>query len=230
MPKLLLLRHFKSQWNLENRFTGWVDVPLVKERSEEDKEISKKVSESGFEVVYTSPLIRNLTTVLEVFKYIDQRYPIFRYFQGKMKKWANFEEPPTTFLGKVVGGYIPVYVSEALNERYYGKLQGLNKEEIMKKYGKDLVHKWRRSFNQRPPAGETLKDVYNRAIPFYKKYIEKDLKEGKNVLIVASHNSARAIIKYLENISDEDISNIEMSFGGLITYEFDGRLYKKRDL
>jgi 2,3-bisphosphoglycerate-dependent phosphoglycerate mutase len=219
MSKLLLLRHFKSQWNFENRFTGWVDVPLLKERSEEEKEISKKVSESGFEVVYTSPLIRNLTTVLEVFKYIDQKYPIFRYFQGKMKKWANFAE-----LNK---NYIPVYVSEALNERYYGKLQGLNKEEVMKKYGKDLVHKWRRSFYLRPPAGETLKDVYKRAIPFYKKYVEKDLKEGKNVLIVASHNSARAIIKYLEKISDEDISNIEMPFGGLITYEFDGRLYKK---
>lgn len=219
MAKLILLRHFKSQWNLENRFTGWVDVPLIKEKNEKDKETSKRVVAIGFEVVYTSPLIRNLDTVLKIFEEFPQKYPIFRYFRGKIKKWSNFEEQNKN--------YIPVFVSETLNERYYGKLQGLNKAETIKKYGRDLVHKWRRSFDIAPPAGESLKDVCNRTIPFYKRYIEKDLKEGKNVLIVASHNSARAIIKYIEKISDNDIINVEMPFGGFTEYEFSNGVYKK---
>jgi 2,3-bisphosphoglycerate-dependent phosphoglycerate mutase len=210
MPKLFLLRHFKSQWNLENRFTGWVDVPLMRADFE--------IPTLDFDVVYTSPLIRNLHTVLKVLEKKDQ-YPIFRYFKGKMKNWGNFKE-----LNK---DYIPVFVSEALNERYYGKLQGLNKEETMKKYGKEKVYLWRRSYNIAPPGGESLADVVKRTIPFYKKYVEKDLKNGKNVLIVASHNPTRAIIKYVEKVSDKDIINLEMPFGGLLQYEFDKGSYDK---
>jgi 2,3-bisphosphoglycerate-dependent phosphoglycerate mutase len=201
MAKLILLRHFKSQWNLENRFTGWVDVPLMK--------ADFQIPVIDFDVVYTSPLIRNLNTVLKIFEK-KNNYPIFHHFQGKMRKWGNFEE-----LNK---NYIPVYVSEALNERYYGKLQGLNKEEIMKKYGKEKVHLWRRSFDVKPPGGESLKDTYKRAVPFYRKYIEKDLKRGKNVLVVASHNSLRALIKYIEKISEKDIINLEVPYGGLKEY------------
>ena len=211
MAKLILLRHFKSQWNLENRFTGWVDVPLMKAKFQ--------VPDLDFDIVYTSPLIRNLHTVLKVFEK-KEKYPIFRHFKGKMRNWAHFSKLNQK-------KYIPVYVSEALNERYYGKLQGKNKEKIMKKYGKKKVHLWRRSYNIAPPGGESLEDVVKRTIPFYKKYIEKDLKAGKNVLIVASHNSARAIIKYVEKISDRDIINIEMPFGGLIQYQFDKGVYEK---
>mgnify|MGYP005861897721 CR=1 FL=1 len=211
MAKLILLRHFKSQWNLENRFTGWVDVPLMKAKFQ--------VPDLDFDIVYTSPLIRNLHTVLKVFEK-KEKYPIFRHFKGKMRNWAHFSKLNQK-------KYIPVYVSEALNERYYGKLQGKNKEKIMKKYGKKKVHLWRRSYNIAPPGGESLEDVVKRTIPFYKKYIEKDLKAGKNVLIVASHNSARAIIKYVEKISDRDIINIEMPFGGLLQYEFDKGVYEK---
>lgn len=210
MSKLILLRHFKSQWNLENRFTGWVDVPLMKSDFE--------IPNFDFDVVYTSPLIRNLQTVLKVFEK-KEKYPIFRHFKGKMKKWAHFEE-----INKK--NYIPVYVSEALNERYYGKLQGLNKEETMKKYGKEKVHLWRRSYDVSPPSGESLADVVKRVEPFYKNYIEKDLKKGKNVLVVASHNSARAIIKYVEKISDKDIINVEMPFGGLLQYEYQKGIYR----
>jgi len=209
MAKLILLRHFKSQWNLENRFTGWVDVSLMK--------VDFEIPTLDFDIVYTSPLIRNLHTVLEVFEKKD-KYPIFRHFKGKMKNWAHFEE--------LNQNYIPVFVSEALNERHYGKLQGLNKEETMKKYGKKKVHLWRRSYNLVPPGGESLADVVKRATPFYKKYIEKDLRSGKNVLIVASHNSARAIIKYVEKVSDRDIINVEMPFGGLLQYEFNKGIYK----
>lgn len=209
MSKLILLRHFKSQWNLENRFTGWVDVPLLKADFE--------IPLLDFDVVYTSPLIRNLHTVLKVFEK-QKKYPIFRYFEGKMKKYGHFAE-----LSK---NYIPVYVSEVLNERHYGKLQGLNKEETKKKYGKKKVHLWRRGYNTAPPGGETLAEVVKRAVPFYKKYAEEDLKKGKNVLLVASHNSARAIIKYVEKVSDEDIINVEMPFGGLLKYKFNRGAYR----
>ncbi len=210
MAKLILLRHLQSQWNLENRFTGWVDVPLSKEGVAKTKEIADKLSAMRIDVVYTSPLIRNQETVLRIFEYLD-KYPIFLHFEGKMKKRGKFEE-----LNK---NYIPVFVTEELNERYYGKLQGLNKEEIIKKEGVEKVRLWRRGFEQGPPGGETLKDVYNRTIPFYKKYIEKDLKDGKNVLIVASHNSLRVLVKHIEKISDEDVINLEIPTGSIREYE-----------
>ena len=119
---------------------------------------------------------------------------------------------------------LPVYISEALNERYYGKLQGLNKEEAMKKFGKDQVHQWRRGYTAKPPGGESLKDTVKRTTPLYVKYIKKDLAFGKNVLVVASHNALRSIIKYIERISDEDIIKVEMAYGELIVYELDKSL------
>lgn len=223
MPKLILLRHFKSQWNLENRFTGWVDVPLCKEGLEEKtKEISQKLSETKIDVIYSSPLIRNQDSVLRILEYMNKKYPVFRYLEGKMKKWGDFQS--------LNRNYIPVYISEDLNERYYGKLQGLNKAETIEKYGTEKVRLWRRSFKVAPPGGESLKDVCKRVYPFYKKNIEKDLKMGENVLIVASHNSARAVIKLVEKISDRDIINIEMPFGGLLGYEFTEGVYNKINL
>jgi 2,3-bisphosphoglycerate-dependent phosphoglycerate mutase len=218
MAKLILLRHFKSQWNLENRFAGWVDNPLSEEGIKESENIAELFSGTDIDAVYTSPLSRNHQTVLRTFRLIGKKYPIFRYFDGKMQKWSNFEGN---------GNYVPAYVSEALNERYYGELQGLNKEETIKKYGQDQVHLWRRSYDIAPPGGESLKDVYKRAVPFFVKYAQKDLKDGKNVLVVASHNSLRALVKYIENISDEGVADLELPFGALIKYDFDGKNYVK---
>jgi 2,3-bisphosphoglycerate-dependent phosphoglycerate mutase len=217
MPKLYLLRHLQSQWNLENRFTGWTDVPLSKEGIAKTEEVAEKVAGIEVDVVYTSPLVRNQDTVLKIWQYLEDRYPIFLHFQGKMKKWGNFTD----------GRYLPVYVSEALNERYYGKLQGLNKDETIKRHGAEKVRLWRRGFKQAPPGGESLKDTFKRALPFYKKYIEKDLKQDKVVLIVASHNSLRALAKYIENVSDQDIINLEIPVGTLIEYQFDQSLVLK---
>lgn len=212
MAKLFLLRHLKSQWNLENRFSGWVDVPLAQGWEKKAKEISKKIFRNRIDVVYTSPLIRNQDSVLAIFEYYNKKYPIFIHLdRGRMKRWGNFKE-----LNKK---YIPVYISENLNERYYGSLQGLYKPGVIKKYGAKKAHMWRRAFNYDPPGGgEGLDEVYRRAIPFFKKYIEKDLKKGKNVLIVASHNSLRALVKYLDKISNKDIINLEIDYAGLIEY------------
>ena len=112
-----------------------------------------------------------------------------------------------------------VIYDKSLDERDYGELTGLDKDEAKKKFGEEQIGLWRRSYNIAPPGGESLNDVYDRAVPFFIKYIEKDLKEGKNVLVVASHNSLRAIVKYLENISDEKIIDLELPFGALRKYE-----------
>ena len=188
MAKLFLLRHMKSQWNKENKFTGWTDVSLSKEGVEAIPEIAKQLVGEKIDSVYTSPLIRNKETTFLILKNLKID--------------------------------LPVTTNKALDERNYGELTGLNKEEIIKKYGENLVHQWRRSFTIAPPGGESGKDVYKRAVPFFKKYVEKDLKAGKNVLVVASHNSLRVIVKYIENISDEDFGDLELGFGALVKYEF----------
>jgi len=220
MPKLVLLRHIKSQWNEENRFTGWMDVPLDENETYKAKELADKIFQFKIDKIYSSPLFRNKDTVSRIFEYGNKKYPIFLHLdKGKMKDWGHFVD--------ISEDDVSVFVTEKLNERYYGKIQGENKESAMKKYGEEKVHLWRRSYKIAPPGGESLADVYKRTIPFYRKYIERDLKEGKNVLIVASHNSLRAIVKYVENISDDDIINVEIPYSGLIEYEFDDNLNLK---
>ena len=196
MVKLLLLRHLQSQWNLENRFTGWVDIPLSEEGIRSAKDVAGKLL--GFEIdkVYTSPLIRNKETVSLILKNLGKKD-------------------------------LPVVIDKSLDERNYGQLQGLNKNEVKKQYGEEQVKLWRRSWNQAPPGGESLKDVYNRVVPFCRKYIERDLKQGKSVLVVASHNSLRALVKYIEKISNKDIINLEIPAGALIKYELDKSLRVK---
>ncbi len=221
MSKLFLLRHLKSQWNLDKEFAGWVDNPLSSEGILAAKEIAPKLINENIKVVYTSPLIRNQETVLRIFEQDPKKYPLFIHLDGgKMQRWGNFTD--------LNSDDIPVYVSEKLNERYYGKLQGLNKDEIIKKYGEKKVHLWRRGFTERPPGGESLEDVYKRAVPFFKKYIIKELSHDKNVLVVASHNSLRAIVKFIEHILDEDIVNLELPFGSLVQYEFNGNFTIKK--
>ena len=220
MPKLFLLRHLKSQWNLENRFAGWSDNPLAKGGFKKAKSIAKNIFKFKIDKIYSSPLFRNMETVVRLFDHLPRKYPFFIHLDGgRMQKWGNYID-----IGK---NDAPVYISEKLNERYYGKLQGANKKEAMKRYGFEKVHLWRRSYNIAPPGGESLKDVVERTTPFYKKYIEKDLKKGKNVLVVASHNSLRALIKYVEKVSDQDIINVEVPFAGLVIYDFDKSLKLK---
>ncbi|MBU3942815.1 histidine phosphatase family protein [Patescibacteria group bacterium] len=216
MAKLFLLRHFKSQWNLENRFSGWTDMPISEIGKKDASKKAKQVFKFKIDEIYTSPLFRNLDTVVRLLEAGKQKYPIFIPRDGGRKqKWGDFFEGPKN--------YIPVYVTENLNERHYGSLEGLNKEEIIKKYGEEKVHLWRRSYEVAPPGGgESLKDVCKRVNPFYKKYIEKSLKEGKNILVVGSHNSLRAIVKYVEKILDKEIINLEIEYGGLLEYDFKG--------
>jgi 2,3-bisphosphoglycerate-dependent phosphoglycerate mutase len=220
MAKIFLLRHLKSQWNLDDRFAGWTDGPLAKESFKAAPELAKEIFQNEIAVAYSSPLFRNMDTVARIFECAESKYPFFIHLDGgKMQKWGNYTD--------ISENDIPTYISENLNERYYGKLQGLNKADTIKKYGEEKVHLWRRSYDIAPPGGESEKDVYKRTIPFYQKYIEKDLKDGKNVLVVASHNSLRAIVKYIENITDDKISEVELPFGALVKYNFNDGEYKK---
>ena len=217
MFNFFLLRHLKSQWNLENRFAGWVDNPLSKEGRGQARDIANtliNVYKLNVDVIYSASLMRCTETVLRVFDNIIDKYPIFLHLDGgKMQRWGNFTD--------ISQNDLPVYVTQALNERYYGKFQGLNKAESIKKYGEEAIKRARRGYLDKPPGGESLKDVYKRTIPFFKRYIEKDLSKGKNILVVGSHNSLGAVVKYIENISDADIANVELPFGALMKYEFE---------
>src|SRR5688572_11623372 len=162
MAKLYLQRHLKSQWNVEDRFAGWTNAPVAKEGLEVSKEIADRFLRQPIDMVFTSPLIRNMQTVIEIFNgFDDGRYPFFINLDGgKMQEWGNFTD--------IGDKDVNAYVSEKLNERYYGQLQGLNKAETKKKYGEDQVNLWRTSYTEAPPGGESGQDVYERVVPFFK--------------------------------------------------------------
>ena len=220
MIKLVLLRHGESVWNKANLFTGWTDVDLSEKGVEEAHEAGRLLREGGyvFDIAYTSVLKRAIRTL-----------------------WISMDE-----LDQM---YIPVINSWRLNERHYGALQGLNKAETAQKYGEDQVLIWRRSYDTPPPdlekdderypghdprykdlsedelpASECLKDTVERFLPFWFSTIVPTLKEGKRVLIAAHGNSLRALVKYLDDISDEKIVGLNIPTGVPLVYELDDDL------
>lgn len=196
MAQLILLRHGQSQWNLENRFTGWIDVPLSEKGVQEAKEAGLKLKDLRIDQAYTSVLKRAIDTL-------------------------------SLALQSAEKNGVPTIKDQALNERHYGELQGLNKEETAKKFGKEKVHVWRRSYDIAPPGGESLKDTAARTLPYFKKKILSDLKAGKNVLIAAHGNSLRSIVMEIEKLSPEEILKVEIPTGVPIVYEFDADLKLK---
>lgn len=199
MPNLILLRHGQSSWNLENRFTGWVDVELSDLGREEARTAGLELRELQIDRVYTSVLKRAIDTAriaLEV---------------------AGKED-------------LPMIRDQALNERHYGDLQGLNKAETAEKYGAEQVHIWRRSFDVPPPGadGESLKTTMDRVLPYYEEHIVPDLKAGLNVLVVAHGNSLRSLIYVLDKHTPETIMELNIPTGVPIVYEMgvkDGELF-----
>ena len=220
MIKLVLVRHGQSMWNLENRFTGWTDVELSEQGINEAKEAGKVLKEKGFEfdVAYTSVLKRANDTLDYILKEMGEQN-------------------------------IPIKKSWRLNERHYGALQGLNKDETREKYGDEQVLLWRRSTDVKPPElsvdderypgndpkykdlkedelpkTENLIDTINRVMVYWNSDIKKDLEEGKRVIIAAHGNSLRGLIKYLDNMTDEEIIKLEIETGNPICYELDDNL------
>ncbi len=197
MAKLVLVRHGQSVWNLQNRFTGWVDVPLSEKGKEEAYRAGELLKDIRFDVAYTSALTRAQETLRIILE--------------------------------TVGLLIPIIKDTALNERHYGALQGLNKDRARQKWGADIVHLWRRSYDIPPPEGESLKDTANRTIPFLERSIMGDIYDGRNVLVVAHGNSLRSIVMYLENLSPEEIVKVEIPTGTPIVYDLDeeGKIINK---
>ena len=220
MYKLVLVRHGQSTWNLENRFTGWTDVDLTELGREEAREAGKLLREGGydFDIAYTSVLKRAIKTLGIVQEEMDREWlPVIRAWQ--------------------------------LNERHYGALQGLNKAEMAAKFGEEQVHIWRRSYDTRPPAlektddrypgkdpryaglteselptCECLKDTVERFLPYWHNTIVPSVKGEKRVLIAAHGNSLRALVKYLDNIPDDEIVGLNIPTGIPLVYELDSDL------
>ena len=220
MYKLVLLRHGESEWNQENRFTGWHDVDLTAKGEEEGRRSGRLLKDEGFafDVVYTSLLKRAIRTM-----------------------WLALEELDQT--------WVPVHREWRLNERHYGALQGLNKAETAAKHGEDQVLIWRRSYDVPPPAldpdderhpgkdrryanlpaenlplSECLKDTVDRFMPLWQDTIAPVVQEGKSVLIVAHGNSLRALVKYLDGVSEEDIVGLNIPTGMPLVYDLDADL------
>ena len=221
MYKLVLVRHGESQWNKENRFTGWYDVDLSEKGREEALKGGKILKEQGygFDIAYTSVLKRAIRTLWIVMEELDQLW-------------------------------LPVVRTWRLNERHYGALQGLNKAETAAKYGDDQVLVWRRSFDTPPPAldegderfpghdpryagidprilprTESLKSTIDRFMPYWHDNIAPQIRAGKRVLIAAHGNSLRALVKYLDQVSDEEIVGLNIPTGVPLVYELDGDLH-----
>ncbi|MFQ5932263.1 MAG: 2,3-diphosphoglycerate-dependent phosphoglycerate mutase [Nitrospiraceae bacterium] len=201
MGRLVLLRHGQSQWNLENRFTGWVDVPLSPKGEEEARAAGWKLTQFRFDCAYTSVLKRAIDTLRIVLEEIGQ-------------------------MG------IPIEKDQALNERMYGELQGLNKAETARKYGKQQVKLWRRGYEIRPPGGESLKDTADRVLPYYESRIKPDLLAGRTVLVSAHGNSLRALVMDLDRLSPSEVLELNIPTGAPLLYELDadGRVTDRRYL
>ena len=214
MVLLVLLRHGESEWNKENCFTGWVDIPLSAKGRKDALNAGKKLLKTNFDIVFTSTLIRAAETMTLAL----QDYSKTPWIQDSSNKW-NF------YFGK--HSLIPVIRSSQLNERFYGNLQGLNKDETRKKYGVEQVQLWRRSFDVKPPKGESLKDTAKRTLPYYEKQVVPYLKKGKNVFIVAHGNSLRSIIMKLDDLTGDEVAKLEVPTGIPIVYEFDSKLNVK---
>lgn len=191
MARLVLLRHGESQWNLENRFTGWVDVPLTPKGIQEAKNAGEKLRGFTFDRAFTSVLERANETLRLALDVIGQPK-------------------------------IPIERDKALNERMYGDLQGLNKAETAKKYGEAQVKIWRRSYDVPPPGGESLKDTAERVLPYYEQTIKPYLLKGETILIAAHGNSLRALIMELEQLSREQVLELNIPTGAPLLYELDG--------
>jgi 2,3-bisphosphoglycerate-dependent phosphoglycerate mutase len=219
-PRLVLLRHGQSTWNLENRFTGWTDVGLTEQGVEEARAAGRLLREEGldFDVVHTSLLRRAILTMVECLSELDRLW-------------------------------LPVHRHWRLNERHYGALQGLNKKETAEEHGAEQVHLWRRSYDVPPPAltpddprhprhdrryaslapdllpaTECLEDVVHRMLPYWYDAIVPDLLAGRRVLVVAHGNSLRALVKHLDGISDEAIPSLNIPTGIPLAYDLDDDL------
>jgi 2,3-bisphosphoglycerate-dependent phosphoglycerate mutase len=216
MAKLILIRHGQSIWNKKNLFTGWVDIPLSQEGIEESYAAGKKIAHLPIDLIFVSSLIRaQMTAMLAMLHHASGKIPrLLHSGEGKLDEWAKIYSREAEAL------CIPTHIAWELNERMYGELQGLNKQEMMDLHGKERVQMWRRSFDTAPPKGESLAMTAARAIPYFEEKIVPHIAKGKNVLISAHGNSLRSIMMKLDNLSKEEVVHLELATGDPIVYDF----------
>ena len=195
---LVLVRHGQSEWNAKNLFTGWKDPDLTHKGIEEAVNAGKKIN--GYGLSFSCMFTSALIRAQNTAKII---------------------------LKEIEQEDIPTYQDKNLNERAYGSLTGMDKDEARQKFGSEQVQIWRRSFDTSPPDGESLKDTYNRVVPYFQKNILPRLADGKNVLVSAHGNSLRALVKLIENISENDIVKLEIATGQPIIYKYQDGKYTK---
>jgi 2,3-bisphosphoglycerate-dependent phosphoglycerate mutase len=227
MSLLILMRHGQSMWNAAKLFTGWVDVPLTNVGIDEAIQGGKDIAHLSIDEVHTSTLIRaQMTAMLALAQHNGGKTPVFQYNQpedgvenvsqneARMIQWAQINGERSS------NNILPIFVSWQLNERMYGDLQGLNKDDTRQKYGDEQVHIWRRSFDVPPPNGESLELTAERTLPYLEQSIIPSLQSGKNVFVAAHGNSLRSIIMSLEGLSREQVLSLEVPTGSPIVYEF----------
>ncbi len=213
MPHLVLVRHGESRWNVCNRFTGWVDVPLSENGIREAELCAKHCKRFAFSSAFTSSLERAHETLHIILSQQDRTGIVQHTEDKRYRHWLH----KSNHCDK---GDIPVFENRALNERYYGKIQGMDKLDAEKKYGKVAVHGWRRGYVEKPPGGESLKEAFERTYPYFTKQIVPRLKKGETVLLAGHGNTLRALMKKLEGISDHEIAHLDLPEAEPIVYAY----------
>ncbi|VFQ96015.1 unnamed protein product [Cuscuta campestris] len=221
---LILIRHGESMWNEKNLFTGCVDVPLTNKGVEEAIEAGKRIKNLPLDVIFISALIRSqMTAMLALTEHHCTKVPIILHNESEEAKlWSEIHSKDTQ------AHSVPVIKAWQLNERMYGELQGYNKQKTAERYGKEQVHKWRRSYDVRPPNGESLEMCLGRAVSYFKEHIEPQLMAGKHVMVVAHANSLRSIIMYLDELTSQEVINLELSTGVPMLYTYkEGKFFRR---
>ena len=232
MSYLILVRHGEPGLKPGEVLAGWVDVSLSREGIEEALECAVELENIELDLAFASNLIRTQETLFLILSKQKKTGVLVHEMAGNEEdsektaekiEWYSYPEK----LGKEL---IPVCTTAALNERYYGKVQGRKKQKMEEKYGAEKLASWRWDFEPGPPEGESLKAVYERAVPYFEQNILPALKDGKNILVCAHQSSLRALVKYIEGVSDKDIRDIKFSTGELVIYLYsDGRLIRESD-
>ncbi|GAB2224270.1 hypothetical protein Droror1_Dr00005022 [Drosera rotundifolia] len=221
---LILIRHGESLWNEKNLFTGCVDVPLTNKGVEEAIEAGKRISNIPVDMIFTSVLIRaQMTAMLAMTQHRQKKVPIILHNESdQAKSWSQIYSEDTQKQS------IPVITAWQLNERMYGELQGLNKQETADRFGKEKVHEWRRSYDIPPPNGESLEMCAERAVAYFKEHIEPQLSAGNNVMIAAHGNSLRSIIMHLDALTSQEVIGLELATGVPLLYIFKEGKFTRR--
>lgn len=226
MSFLILIRHEDHVLTADNKFAGWIDASLSRKGIEEALKCATYLENINIDLAFASNLFRTQET-LSIILSGQKKKGIFIHEKAldgndlEKIEWYSYPE-------KLSKELIPVYSADALNERYYGKLQGRKKQKIEEEYGAEMLASWQLNFELGPPEGESLKDVYERVVPYLEQRILPAVKEGKNIMVCAHQSSLRVIVKYIEGISDEGIREVRFSTGEFAIYRFsEGRLVKE---